>query len=291
MLRSIALLLALLCLSTASFAGPGGGGKRCDYNGAWSTSDFVESSGGLIGDAKGIAANRHAVIVSGTIDVAANEQRWLVRRSLDNGATWTTVDEFRFADGATWKTVDDNLDFQNGAGDAIAVDGDGRVYAAGHSNAERKMIVRRSTNGGATWSNVDQVTDMVPQAIAASSGGRVFVVGISGDATWSWFVRSSANGSSGWKNVDVFNYQEGKNAVARGVAIRSDGTVAVVGWGSSNEGGGLATHWLTRVASTSNPNDWTTVDDYGGTAELPIARGGGVAFGRGSLDRQRSRWS
>jgi hypothetical protein len=60
------------------------------------------------------------------------DQQWYVRRSLNGGVTWSTVDTYL-----------------GGSARGIGADGAGNVYVVG-SNAGH-WIVRRSNNGGGSW--------------------------------------------------------------------------------------------------------------------------------------------
>lgn len=66
---------------------------------------------------------------------------WIVQKSIDDGATWTTVDSYQDVAGSAVHA------------DRIAFDAGGAVYVAGES-ANHVLLIRKSVNGGATWTSV-----------------------------------------------------------------------------------------------------------------------------------------
>src|SRR5262249_55529533 len=118
----------------------------------------------------------------------ATGAHWLVRTSVD-GVTWFTIDDFMYP----------------GAGaDAafVGADANGNLIVGGNAetSTSSRWLVRRSTDGGATWTLVDDYqhpTGSTGLARAmASTGGAIYVAGHSDnlDATvdqYHWIVRKS----------------------------------------------------------------------------------------------------
>ena len=81
---------------------------------------------------------------------------WIVRRSQDGGATWSTMDTF-YGSVSTGK----GTTYYIGAAHAIRADAAGNIYAAGQlgipnkSSTSWEWVVRKSSNGGNSWSTVD----------------------------------------------------------------------------------------------------------------------------------------
>ncbi|HEV2687166.1 MAG TPA: hypothetical protein VGV35_01390, partial [Bryobacteraceae bacterium] len=125
--------------------------------------------------------------------------QWLVRKSIDAGVTWTTVDSFFY--NSTNAT-------------ALSVTGDGRgdVYVVGkggvlNSGGVVHWLVRESINGGTSWSTVDNFglggTLSSAGSVGADLAGNIYVAGSASEAsgTSHGIIRSNAGGS--WTTVDV----------------------------------------------------------------------------------------
>lgn len=133
-----------------------------------------------------------------------------MRRSLNGGATWTTLDSF--------------------AGSAVGLTTalDGTIYVAGR--AQTGWLVRRSTDNGATWVNVDSVANAQPaSSIVADASGRVVVAGFSSSTPRAWLVRGSADGGATWVTTDLFLPSGATLAEAEAVASDAFGNLCVVG--------------------------------------------------------------
>src|SRR6266704_6090611 len=95
---------------------------------------------------------------------------WVVRKSADGGATWTTVDTYQLLTAGTQRALgfaSDSLGNLYVAGEALASGGVGPNY----------WIVRENPGGTGSWITVDTVTNSIPHAIAADGLGNVFVGG------------------------------------------------------------------------------------------------------------------
>lgn len=188
----------------------------------------------------GILVAGYVTLTSGTGKKTTSQQYWYVQRSLDGGATWSTVDACA-----------------GGTASAMTTDSFGNIYVAG-ANAGH-WIVRKSSNGGTSWATVD---DFVPPCVTVSTHplrsqcfraqalnvagdgrGNMFVAGwtqsIQGDQ---WLVRMNLAGTSTWQTVDTFQYLTGQSATAYGITSDGFGNIFVGGSG----GDGAGTHWLVR---------------------------------------------
>lgn len=168
---------------------------------------------------------------------------WVVRRSTDAGATWSTMDKFTLASG------------QRAAAFGLGADAHGNLYAVGSADTTSgngnkvtyyaHWVVRKSSDGGNSWSTVDNTLSSTglgfqtaALGFAADSNGNLFVVGQNVN---DWTVRENPGGNGIWQTVDDFKYALGSSAVA--VAADSLGHLFVGGYGADNTG---VDHWLVR---------------------------------------------
>ena len=173
---------------------------------------------------------------------------WIVRKSADHGATWTTADDFvpdsGVSDGRNWAL-------------GVAVDGAGNVYVVGmaHQRVGKSSypyqfwVVRKSSNAGATWTTVDQygypnAPESVANAVISTSAG-VFVCGLLVGPLGSgphWVVRKSANAGTTWTTVDDFHSSTAYNSPS---ALTADaaGNVYVGGFSNDSAAGGQGHFW------------------------------------------------
>jgi hypothetical protein len=164
---------------------------------------------------------------------------WLVRRSLDGGSTWASVDTYQLSTG------------QESYARGVSSDAQGNIYVVGYahdSTATAHWIVRSSTNAGTTWSTVDTFSYVagkpaVGHAIGRDSAGQVVVAGVGQDSqgTGHWLVRRPSP-TGGWATVDDYQLAAGQNTDVRAVAVDAAGNVLVSG--DANDANG--THWIVR---------------------------------------------
>ena len=198
------------------------------------------------------------VFVGGWFSDAANRDHYLVRRSLNGGTTWATVDDLvgPYAGG----------DLATGmAATPAGVFSVGRIASV--------WSVRRSTNGGTTWTTVDSYQSVPgrtymswPKGIAADANGSLYVTGTAdfpvNKATQNrWITRKSSDGGTTWRTVDDF--LPGSTPDARAVTADAFGRVFVTGSYFTGSGPTSTQHWITR-ASVDGGVTWTTTDDLGG---------------------------
>ena len=174
---------------------------------------------------------------------------WISRRSVDGGLTWSTVDILQPPAG------------YNAHGVAATSDSLGNIYVAGSttvlvgsgrtSSAVPRWIVRKSSDGGNTWSTVDAFSyvsgkSSFPSAMGSDSDGNPVVTGTATDSSGAqhWLVRRPVQGV--WQTVDDYQLVLGqKEAVGCGVATDAAGNLLVTG--GADDSAGL-THWIVRRA-------------------------------------------
>jgi hypothetical protein len=201
------------------------------------TAEAITSS--FSGEARMIAFHPTAgVLVAGRV---ANV--WTVRRSID-GVNWVPMDSFKDTGGSS------------SSAEAITVDGAGTIYVAGRADQSvrakgrtiysNNWVVRRSTNGGATWAVVDRFGALgqgSAEGITVGNGGTVFV---SGSAPDSWVVRkgsTDATGKMNWTTSEQFQLVPGQSATAWGITTGLGGNIFATGGGNDATG---VSHWVTR---------------------------------------------
>lgn len=179
---------------------------------------------------------------------------WVVRKSVDKGATWTTVDDFIYSVGLSNHP------------ESITLDPSGNIYVAGGANnlsMSGNWLVRKSTNAGATWNLVDSFADVtVPAASARSIGldgtGALIVGGESNVPPdgYHWFLRRSTDLGQTWTVRDDLAPIR-FSASARGVTVSGAGDLFVAGF--NYDGKQYRCQVRRQLAGTTT---WTIVDDY-----------------------------
>ncbi len=167
---------------------------------------------------------------------SATSYAWLVRRSTSDGATWSNVDTFQLSSS------------RNAVAMGIGADSAGNLYVVGSGSVLNKGInsshwlVRKSTNGGNSWTTVDDyqlAADSSSEArcMATDANGNLFVAGYSRGDLNHWIVRKSVGGTGPWTTVDDFQYG-GSHTRANAIAADALGNVFVGGHGGA--------HWLIK---------------------------------------------
>ena len=157
---------------------------------------------------------------------------WVIRRSTNGGATWSEVNTFQLQSG------------RNSTALGIGADANGNLYVVGRGDTSprrntvvRHWLVRKSTDGGNSWSTVD---DFVPggdaqgRCFATTSTGDLYVAGV---AEGHWIVRKNPGGTGAWTTVDDFQYA-GAWTAPHAIAADASGNLFV--------GGGGGGHWLIK---------------------------------------------
>jgi hypothetical protein len=230
--------------------------------------DFVPSGDANLWYYAGIAVDR-----AGNVYVAGNTEpnsgsgpsHWIVRRSLDGGATWSTVDDYQ--DGGVFTSAH-----------GITSDSAGNIYVAGYSDATSAWTIRKGV-GGTNFTTVDRVPSSWLEganAIYVHPTAGIFAAGVGpvatstdkrGDVTtyYGWLVRRSTNGGATWSTVDTFSLSSGYKAVGGGMGSDGFGNVYVVGYGYATAGKGAnaaaSSHWVVRK-STNGGSSWSIVDNF-----------------------------
>lgn len=171
--------------------------------------DFdYESAGGIAIDPN----TRHIYVAGALARAEGNPAAWVVRKSIDNGATWSTIDEVAGQNGARKITVDHR----------------GVIYVVGSWDGAGGFL-RRSIDGGRTWRTVVFSTSaMNGYSVVTASNGRVFIGAV--DSSYGWHIFTSANGLTRWEDVDHLPSLPGQEYGSPGDAhITRDGRILFTG--------------------------------------------------------------
>ncbi|MBI3851028.1 MAG: exo-alpha-sialidase [Verrucomicrobia bacterium] len=188
-----------------------------------------------------------AITSSGLFAAQALGGPWgMVKKSLNAGATWTTVDSY-------------TPPGFNGTGnlEALCADWTGNLYVGGFANINvttkktttttYNWIVRKGTNGGATWNTqvvIPTGGNCMLNGLDADPVGNVYAVGLVDDTTGHhrWIVEKGANQGASWTLVD--NYGPLLTAFATAVTCDAAGGVYVCGLALLPSG--TQGHWVVR---------------------------------------------
>jgi hypothetical protein len=206
---------------------------------------------------------------------------WFVRKSTDGGANWQTVDNFVYDTNG------------RGVSQAFAVAGDasGNVYVVGHGTTTTATtvkktttytvgpdhwIVRKSGNGGATWTTSDDfqlssAANSVARAIDVDGSGNVYVAGYASDGTNTHsIVRTIVGGA--WTTSDDYLATTSSGSFAFTV----DAAGNLYTGGSSKLTVGAPNVWFIRSAAAPvAPTGITTADTTSATTGTTAAAGDG----------------
>ncbi len=174
----------------------------------------------------------------GTSSYLPTVVHWLVRVSVDNGATWFNVDDHHPV-----PDLDDNAF-------AIYIDNENTIFVGGYTRSTSGAIttptegywtIRKSTDGGGTWENIDsyQLSEGKQAAAAGITKdlfGNLYVVGYANDANGvqHWIVRKSEDNGVAWAVTDDFVLSANANSSANKIATDYAGNLYVIGYGTDS---------------------------------------------------------
>jgi len=190
---------------------------------------------------------------------------WTVRKGI-GGTNFSTVDSLQT--GSTFPTAQAILAHPTAG---IFAAGEASVVVNKFGGTALEWVVRRSTNGGITWSTVDtfaftnssSIYRADAHGIGADSLGNVYVVGRAAnknksDGIFHWLVRKGVKGGTSWTTVDDYEpYSSGTQSAERFIAGPNGDLYAVGGAGPASG----PSHWIVRWNPVGT-STWSTVDDY-----------------------------
>ncbi len=183
---------------------------------------------------------RGGVFAVGGYILAGGSGNWMVRRSLDHGRTWTTVDTISSAG------------YTNANAWVVTSDTNGTIYVLGQ--CDTGCLVRVSTNQGTSWRSASGAPPVLGQWSAVCIGSTLYVLthnyGSSAQSLW-----SSGDGGSAWTQVNGAVLPPSPILSSSALAADPQGNLYVAGTDASNA------NW---VVSTGAPDGtgWTITDDY-----------------------------
>jgi hypothetical protein len=196
------------------------------------------------------------LFVVGQTAASANgySQMWTVRRSLDGGVTWSTVDLYQPGGEGYISSAN-----------SVTSDALGNIYVVGRADVPQiikpktytigQWIVRKSSDDGNTWANVDVLTVGAGKIASAygvgrDTAGNVVVAGGYQDAqsVYHWIVRRP-DLLGQWQTVDDFQLASGYESKPGDVVPDAAGNMLVTG----NAYDATGAHWIVRRLANSNP--------------------------------------
>jgi hypothetical protein len=228
----------------------------------FSTVDQVAAAGVYNANGVGIVTTTNGGVPSTAVyavgEVGSN---WVVRKSV-NGSPWSQVDSFRY--DPTGNAVSDAYGFASDPAGNLYVAGYGQKatitgYGKGHTplySYPAHWLVRKSTNGGASWSTDDDVSlasatgnDEAVAIGADPQTGSMDVAGYVYDSAHVQHavVRSNATGT--WSTVDDYTGSSAGGASYRAITADQAGNVYA---GGVNEDNGGSLFIRSRPAAPTN---------------------------------------
>ncbi len=212
--------------------------KSSDSGVTWTSSELLTTGSD---DAHGIARDpvSNAYYAVGGDNDGGSSTFWRVRKF--DGTTWSQVDSFQLVDGKTSQA------------NAVAVTTAGAIFVVGtgtDANNDTRWVVRKSTDGGATFTTVDNYVlkegdDATAKAVGIDAFGAVYVAGYAdggSSAIEHWIVRKSADGTT-FTTVDDYQLKDNATAQAHGFVRSHNGDLYVVGLAADAT---PESHWITR---------------------------------------------
>ncbi|MCB1173810.1 MAG: exo-alpha-sialidase [Leptospiraceae bacterium] len=220
-----------------------------DAGATWNTVDSYDPAANNH-NAQGVLEFQNQFYVTGNDNVGTSD-RWITRRSPDQGSTWSTVDNWQLFASA------------QATGSVLFADANG-LHVAGRafdSGGQQHLIIRSSSDG-ATWTTSYDLTMpggttlTVNDAIVSSDGTNTAYVTASGQTSpGSWLVFRRQNGS--WSLVDTYLLSPAKSAAAAGIIL--DGQRVLVHGIAEDSSSVFHTNLRT---SLDGGTSWSTTDSY-----------------------------
>jgi len=268
--------------------------KSSDGGQTWSTVRDFKLSGSSSSPFDTAFARKVGQTLNGDVFVVGQagdgaSVHWFVEQSTNGGSTWTTSDDFQLVTTLGRSSL--ALDFmQDTTTGYLYVSGSG-----GDTSNFQHGIVRRSTNGGTSWSTVEDDATVTPTfangIIRTQLGELVYV----GNAFPNWIAKRSATGNLGsWLLEDTF-LPGGFTGSASAVSIFRDAAFNLYAPGLAQTSSGIGTGFVRK--SSDGGDNWTTVRSFqlaaGFTTFFTDGTGnpaGDIFVSMGASDGSSNRW-
>ncbi len=218
------------------------------------------------------------LFVVGSATDADGKQHWIVTRSKDKGDTWETVDDLVSAGG------------QAGAVSGM-IDGKGQIYVIGNlgeSATKGDWMLRRSTNAGKNWSEMDKFrrgSDAVSfglgqsmiEYIDAEGKKKYYTCGTAfeKDKDMGWLVRTSTKGDAATFDTtdDDYRLADKKRSACMKVVLGKE-HILTFGYAMTLKDTASAIVRQKTLAGT----EWKTKDEFVVAAEKSAVIASAAAF-------------
>jgi hypothetical protein len=202
--------------------------------------------------------------VGSVYDASAGGRSWQVRRSVDQGATWSGAGpNYQYKAGAAAYALD------------LTCDNLGTVYTCGYAynrdGGSPLWIVRKSQNSGATWTTCAAIgkggndAAMAAHFVAdygTANHGGIFVAGRLGST---WTVQRSRDGGNTWTTVDTWTSAKSFTSWAKTITSDAQGNLFVAGTSYAKDGEKAYVRVSTNGGDTWQP----LLEKFGIGASLP----------------------
>jgi hypothetical protein len=218
-----------------------------------------------------------------TNQLGAFNSNVFIRRSLDSGATWQTLDEYEHP---TYETLSHPR--------VVALDSQGNIYTVvealehlvttkGKTTTTKRVehwLIRKGTNntdGTMSWATIDlsfpntvsSVYGVMPPRGIACVGDGVYIVGGGGVYGDDWLVIKSGDGGVNWTTADSYRLDASGPSEAHAISADSAGNLYVAGTASKTVTTGkgnnatrtTTNYWIVRKAAPGGTG-WQTVDTF-----------------------------
>jgi hypothetical protein len=163
------------------------------------------------------------IAVGATRLTSADTYKWRIRKSTDDGLTWTALgDEFQLAPNkpsfSYWIHS-----HKGGSGNSLFIGG-----RATDANNVNHTIIRRSFNNGATWSTVEDQIGGGAYKVFGDQSGNLYYVSSSLNSVMT--IRKSIDNGNTWFDFDTISVPAGRILEYSDIRTDSDGNIIVTGY-------------------------------------------------------------